>query len=160
MGKKTARVRIPAYGAFAGNFGIHRTGSRPRHRMNNTSQPASYPITFITPVPQIALAALTQLTTELFQRGYRILINLHSAMGSAKVGARTRPRCPGGVPPRCRLPRGGTPQVPLASDAARLFQKTFPMQIPKLSQFFPSLSTRFLAKSARFQTVWRSSMPR
>ena len=58
MGKKTARVRIPAYGAFAGNFGIHRTGSRPRHRMNNISQPASYPITFITPVPQIALAAL------------------------------------------------------------------------------------------------------
>ena len=48
------------------------------------------------------------------------------------------------------MPRGGTPQGPVAADAARLFQKTFPMQIPKLSQFFPSLSTRFLAKSARF----------
>ena len=48
------------------------------------------------------------------------------------------------------MPRGGTPQVSLAYDAARLFQKTFPMQIPKLSQFFPSLSTGILAKSARF----------
>jgi len=57
------------------------------------------------------------------------------------------------------VPRGGTPQVSLAYDAARLFQKTFPMQIPKLSHFFPSLSTGILAKSARFQTVWRSSMP-
>ena len=57
------------------------------------------------------------------------------------------------------MPRGGTPRGSVAADAARLFQKTFPMQIPKLSQFLPSLSTRVLAKSARFQTVWRSSMP-
>jgi hypothetical protein len=49
-----------------------------------------------------------------------------------------------------RPPPGGTPQVSVAADAARLFQKTFPMQIPKLSHLFPSLSQSISSKICSF----------
>ena len=41
-----------------------------------------------------------QLTTELFQRGYRKCLNLPSAMGSAKLAVSSGREAPGGVPPR------------------------------------------------------------
>ena len=91
----------------------------------------------------------SQLTTELFQHGYRILINLHSAREVQKLGPELGPGAPGGYPPgvisiRCRS----------------FVSENISHADPQIEPIFTLPLHRNSSKICSFQTVWRSSMRR